>query len=230
MQDGTTPWFHPRLLSSLRHWWGEWCGAPSLPLPAERDWRCLCFLVWVSAGRGHVSLLLWGVWHLAQGSHTHSRNTVRTRWHHALCSCWACKVSGSPELPYLLCLTGCITTRLTSAWLLVLPLHPLSGWAVLHSHISSSDRKSKGISAVSVSALCFVGTHQEQPSSINRMLLHWSNFLTLFQLVTPRSFISLRTHFVDHEHARVCLWLPCFDPIHKCQEGRFLHLFFFFPT
>lgn len=34
------------------------------------------------------------------------RNTVQTRWHHALCSCWACKVAGSPEMPYLLCLTG----------------------------------------------------------------------------------------------------------------------------
>lgn len=95
------------------------------------------------------------------------RNTVQTRWHHALCSCWACKVAGSPEMPYLLCLTGRITTRLTRAWLLVLLLHPLSVWTALQNYVSSSGRKSKGVSAVLVSALCYVGTHQEQLFSIN---------------------------------------------------------------
>lgn len=43
--------------------------------------------------------------HSCHGSlgYNHSRNTVQTRWHHALCSCWTCKVSDSPELLYLLC-------------------------------------------------------------------------------------------------------------------------------
>lgn len=107
---------------------GECCSAPSLPLPAERERRCLCSLVWVSAVRGHVSLLLWGAWHLAPGSHTHATALLGTttaeiqkRLHHALCSCCACKVSGSPELPYLLCPIGYIITRLTRAWLLVFP-------------------------------------------------------------------------------------------------------------
>lgn len=74
-------------------------------------------------------------------------NQIQKRWHRALCSCWACKVSGSPELPYLLCPTGYIVTRLARAWLLVLPLHPFSGWAALRNPVSSSDRKSKGVSA-----------------------------------------------------------------------------------
>lgn len=77
-----------------------------------------------------------GYWTLGTGKphpwcsslrHNLSRNTVQTRCHCALCSCWACKVSASPELPYLLCPTGCIPTRITKICVFVLPLHPLSG-------------------------------------------------------------------------------------------------------
>lgn len=95
--------------------------------------------------------------------YNHSRNSEQTRWH---CAAAGLLKSGSPELSYLLCPTGCVITRLARAWLLVLLLHPLSGCAAWQNHVS--DRKSKGVSAdPEVSALSFVGTHQEQPSSIN---------------------------------------------------------------
>lgn len=157
--------------------------------------------------------------HSSLGYH-HSRNTVQTRWHHALCSCWACRVSGSPELPYLLCPTGCIITRLTG----VLSLHPLSDWAALQNHVSSSEKKSKGVSVVLVSALCFVGTHKEQSLPPSTAPLEQS----FHSPSTPHSQIF---HFLAYifcgSWTCLDLWLPCFDPIHKYQEGSFLHLFFF---
>lgn len=47
-----------------------WCPIP--PSACRKGVKCLCCLVWVSAGRGHVSLLFRDAWHRAQGSHTHA--------------------------------------------------------------------------------------------------------------------------------------------------------------
>lgn len=100
-------------------------GAEVALLPgASAFCQALCF----SAGFGY--------WTLGTGKprprcsslrHNLSRNTVQTRWHHAFHNCWACKVSDSPELSYLLSPTGCIPTRLTKFCVFVVPLHPLSG-------------------------------------------------------------------------------------------------------
>lgn len=183
---------------------------------------------WVSAGRGHVSLLLWGSWHLAQGSHTHATallGTTTAEIQYKQGGTMHCAVAGLVKCVVLQNCPIFSVPHQVNKGLTPCPAPPSSfrlGCTVKSCSLfwQKVQRRFNSLGE------CTFSCGDTPGAAFLHQQLHWSNFLTLPQLVSPRSFISLHTHFADHEHMCGCQWLSCFDPIHKYQEESFLHFFF----